>query len=116
MPISLLPACFAGRKEHIHVGAIGESPLVRLVQQHWCRRHHALVWMVQFILALIDGSGEYFDLGQKLIVRVPFAIGRASSKGGATSSSPSTSTTSSSWRGSTRRDYSRAMFQKGHTF
>ena len=34
--------------------------------------------MVQFISALIDGSGEYFDLGQKLIVRVPFAIGRAS--------------------------------------
>ena len=25
-----------------------------------------------------DGSGEYFDLGQKPIVRVPFAIGRAS--------------------------------------
>lgn len=30
------------------------------------------------VFCIEDGSGEYFDLGQKPIVRVPFAIGRAS--------------------------------------
>ena len=50
------PPVLLGGKEHIHVGAIGESTLARLAQLHWCRRHHALVRMAQFILALIPNA------------------------------------------------------------
>ncbi|MBE5711362.1 MAG: hypothetical protein EGQ84_03080 [Slackia sp.] len=61
----LLPACFAGREEHIHVGAIGESTLARLAQLHWRRRHHALVRMAQFILALIP---QFMETASNVVI------------------------------------------------
>ena len=50
--------CLPDRKEHIHVGLIGESTLARLARLRWCGWHYPLARLAQFILALIDVPGQ----------------------------------------------------------